>query len=72
MHDTQAVTPPEYLNRFRYRYTKIQITLFCMVWIGKNDFNADPFNLDQNTIRGVVLIRIRINCPCLGKQSILK
>ena len=29
-----------------------------MVWNGKIDFDADPFNLDRNIARGVVSIRI--------------
>ena len=27
-----------------------------MEWKGKNDFDADPFNLDRNTARGVICV----------------
>ena len=29
-----------------------------MLWNGKNDFDADPFNMVRNAVRGVVSIRI--------------
>ena len=37
-----------------------------MVWNGENNFDADLFNLDPNTVRGVVSIQIENN---LGKSS---
>ena len=45
-----------------------------MVWKFKHDIDADPFNLDQNTIWGVGSIRIKKLLPItyLGKSSVLK
>ena len=38
-----------------------------MVWRVISDFDADPFNLDQKDVRGLVSIRISNNCLYHGK-----
>ena len=48
-----ALSTPEYLNRFRFGFT-----LFPMMWIVKNGFDADPFYLDRKAVRRVVSIRV--------------
>ena len=48
-----ALSPPEYLNRFRSCFTSIP-----MMWAVKNDFDANAFNLYQKAVRGEVSIRV--------------
>ena len=57
----KVVSTPEYLNHFRSGFTYTYYTYFqCgflyMVWTVKNNFDADPFNLDQKAARWVVSI----------------
>ena len=45
--ETKPVSTPEYLNRFRSGFTLT--TMMCTV---ENDFDADPFTVDQNSVKG--------------------
>ena len=43
---TIAVSTPDYLNRYRTGYT-----LILTMWTVKNEFEADPINLDRKVVR---------------------
>ena len=56
--ETIAMSTFEYLNRFRSGITKIRVNIISIVWKNKHDFDAGPFNVNRNTVRGTVSIRV--------------
>ena len=48
-----AVSTSEFLSRFRSGFTLIH-----MMWTVKNNFDADPLNLDRKALKRVVSIRL--------------